>query len=135
MASISRIRSAALGTSNFEIISWYYFRLSGFLLVFLALGHMVLTHIVTRAEDVNYAFVVSRWSEPLWRLYDWLLLVLSLTHGANGMRIIFSDYVHNNGIRLLVMTMLWVVTIFMLIIGTQVIVAFEAVKPIHTTMR
>lgn len=130
MASISRTRETALGAGNFEVLSWYYFRISGILLLFLVLGHMAIMHLVNNVDIINWAFVRDRWASPLWRLYDWFLLILAMTHGANGMRIIITDYIHNNGIRLLVMTLLWVLTVFLTVIGTQVIVTFPLVAPL-----
>ena len=39
-------------------------RISGLILVFLALGHLFITHILNNVESINYYFVSSRWGDP-----------------------------------------------------------------------
>jgi len=65
-----------------EAWSWAFMRISGLVLVFLALVHFSITHIVNDVVDTDYDFVAERWHNPLWRLFDWLLLVLALGHGV-----------------------------------------------------
>ena len=48
---------------------------------------------------MNFGFVAARWQSPFWRTWDWMLLVLALIHGINGLRIITLDYVRRPGIR------------------------------------
>ena len=49
---------------------------------------------------MNFGFVATRWQSPFWRTWDWMLLVLALIHGINGLRVITLDYVRKPGIRL-----------------------------------
>src|ERR671910_746495 len=81
--------------SGSERFWWYFMRLSGLALVILALGHMFIMHVLVEltGEEINFAFVQSRWGTPFWRIYDLLLLVLAFVHGANGARIVIADYV------------------------------------------
>ena len=76
-----------------EIWSWYFMRISGLILLFLALLHFFMTHILNDVVDTNATFVAKRWDNPLWRLYDWALLALGLFHGMNGLRFIMNDYI------------------------------------------
>jgi succinate dehydrogenase / fumarate reductase, membrane anchor subunit len=78
---------------SYEAWSWLFMRVSGLALVFLALVHFALTHIVTDVADTGSGFVADRWANPLWRLFDWALLTLALFHGLNGLRWIIDDYV------------------------------------------
>lgn len=78
---------------NFEVWSWYFMRVSGLVLLFLALLHFFITHILHDVQDTNADFVADRWQNPLWRLYDWALLALGLLHGVNGLRFIMDDYI------------------------------------------
>jgi succinate dehydrogenase / fumarate reductase, membrane anchor subunit len=82
-----------------EALSWAFMRLSGLALVFLALVHFSITHIINDVVETDYDFVAERWRNPLWRLFDWLLLVLALGHGVNGLRWIVDDYVRDAGRR------------------------------------
>lgn len=80
---------------NFETWSWFFMRTSGLALVFLALLHFAITHIINDVAETGIDFVGTRWENPLWRLYDWLLLALGLAHGVNGIRWIIDDYIRH----------------------------------------
>lgn len=114
-------------SSNFELWAWLFMRVSGILLVVLALAHMAIMHIFTPTEQVNYAFVAARFSTPFWRSYDLLLLLLGVVHGMNGLRQVADDYVHSRGWRLVTMAVLYSVTFIFLVVGAQVILSFQPV--------
>ncbi len=57
-ASYSRPRP----TGGLELWSWLFMRLSGLLLLFLALGHLVIMHLVHNVDEISYAFVASRYA-------------------------------------------------------------------------
>ena len=96
-------------------------RLSGLALVFLALVHFSITHLVNDVVETDYDFVAERWHNPLWRLFDWLLLVLALGHGVNGLRWIVDDYVRRPGTRTAVRGLLFGLTGVLLVVGTVTI--------------
>lgn len=118
----SRSRSRS---RNFETWSWFFMRLSGLALVFLALVHFSVTHIVNDVVDTDYDFVADRWNNPLWRLFDWALLALALSHGLNGLRWIIGDYVRRPGLRRLILALLYGLTGVLFIGGTITIVTFS----------
>ena len=60
--------------ANFETWSWYFMRVSGLILMFLALTHFAITHIINDVVETDAEFVAERWDNPLWRLFDWALL-------------------------------------------------------------
>jgi succinate dehydrogenase / fumarate reductase membrane anchor subunit len=99
-------------------------RISGLVLVVLALGHFALTHIVNDVVDTDAEFVGERWSNPLWRTYDWALLTLALFHGLNGLRVIIDDYVRSPGKRAAVKSVIYVVSGTLFVYGTLTIVTF-----------
>jgi succinate dehydrogenase / fumarate reductase membrane anchor subunit len=109
-----------------EAWSWVFMRLSGLALVFLALIHFAITHIVNDVATTNYDFVAERWHNPAWRLFDWLLLVLALGHGANGLRWIVDDYVRSPAPRKAVKTVVYGLTAALMVLGTLSILAFPA---------
>jgi succinate dehydrogenase / fumarate reductase membrane anchor subunit len=112
-----------------ERFMWYFMRLSGLALVILAMGHMLIMHVLVQltGQEINFAFVTSRWGTPFWRIYDLLLLVLALVHGVNGARIIIGDYIARGGLRRLLIAILLAITLVWLLIGIFVIVAFNPV--------
>lgn len=116
-------------TGGFELAAWYFMRISGLFLVFLALGHLYITHIQHNVETVNYEFVANRWADPKsgvwWRLWDLTMINLAVLHGFNGLRQILDEYVIRRGRRKLVHTLLWCSMIFLMMIGSYAILMFE----------
>jgi succinate dehydrogenase / fumarate reductase, membrane anchor subunit len=113
--------------SGRELFWWWFMRISGLILVFLALGHMFIMHVlvVLTGQEINFAFVQSRWGTPFWRIYDLLLLVLALVHGVNGARIIISDYVTHRTARGLLLSILLVISAIWLVGGIAIIAFFD----------
>jgi succinate dehydrogenase / fumarate reductase membrane anchor subunit len=109
-----------------ERLWWYFMRISGLLLVLLALGHMFIMHILVEltGQEINFAFVTSRWGSPFWRIYDLLLLLLAMVHGVRGAKIIVNDYVHG-GLRMLLTWILIATAAVWLLLGLLVIVLFD----------
>ncbi len=111
--------------SSFELYSWYFFRVSGLLLLFFALGHLLIMHLLNNVDVIDYKFIVNRWASPLWRTFDLILLFLSLAHGVNGARVLVYDYIQARGWRTFALGTLYSLSAFFLIIGTQVIFTFQ----------
>ncbi|MFN2586796.1 MAG: succinate dehydrogenase hydrophobic membrane anchor subunit [Actinomycetota bacterium] len=112
--------------TSFEVWSWFFMRLSGIVLLFLVLIHLFVMHVVgSGVERVNFAFVASRWDNVGWKTFDWLMLFLSLLHGANGLRIVVEDYVHNAAWRVTVKSLLYATAAVLMVMGTAVIVTFD----------
>jgi succinate dehydrogenase / fumarate reductase membrane anchor subunit len=110
---------------NFETWTWFFMRISGLILLFLALAHFAITHIVNDVVETDFEFVVNRWDNPLWRLYDWALLFLALFHGLNGLRTIIDDYVRHPARRATVKALLYGGSMTLFAYGTLVIVTFD----------
>jgi succinate dehydrogenase / fumarate reductase membrane anchor subunit len=109
---------------SFETWSWYFMRISGLVLLFLALLHFSIMHIMHDVTDTNIDFVGKRWENPLWRLFDWSLLALGLMHGLNGLRYIIDDYVRRPTRRAVVKAVLYTVTGALFFYGTLTIITF-----------
>jgi succinate dehydrogenase / fumarate reductase membrane anchor subunit len=82
-----------------ETVGWVFMRLSGLALLFLALGHFAIQHIINDVHDLDLNFVAQRWASLGWRVYDALLLGLAMVHGMNGLRIVVDDYVRRPRLR------------------------------------
>jgi succinate dehydrogenase membrane anchor subunit len=113
--------------SGRERFWWYFMRLSGLALVLLALGHMFIMHVLVAlsGQEIDFAFVQSRWGTPFWRIYDFALLLLAFIHGANGTRVVISDYVTNRRARSLLVGILLVISAIWLVLGMAVILLFD----------
>jgi succinate dehydrogenase / fumarate reductase membrane anchor subunit len=114
---------------GFELRAWYFMRISGLLLVILALGHLFIVHILFNVETINYAFVADRWAAPrtgfIWRLWDLSMIVLAVVHGFNGLRQVLDEYVVRANRRVVVHTIIWIVTTILIAVGSYAILMFE----------
>jgi succinate dehydrogenase / fumarate reductase membrane anchor subunit len=111
---------------GFELWTWLFMRISGIVLLFLAVGHVLIMHVVDEGVDrVNFAFIQLRWASPFWKTWDWLMLVLALLHGVNGLRVIALDYVRPPGLRLAVNSFFTVLGAALMALGTIIVVTFD----------
>ncbi|HEX5949170.1 MAG TPA: succinate dehydrogenase hydrophobic membrane anchor subunit [Actinomycetota bacterium] len=112
--------------SGFELWAWLFMRLSGILLLFLAVGHVLIMHVFdTGVARVDFDFVVDRWSSPFWRTWDWMLLSLALLHGVNGTRVIIQDYVRRPGPRLAWNWAFAIVGFSLFVLGSVIVFTFD----------
>lgn len=112
---------------GFETFSWYYFRISGVVLIFLVIIHLTIMHVTNDVSCTTYAFVAARYANPFWRLFDWLLLTLGLTHGVNGLRVVIDDYVRSPGTRLVLQGIAAVLLLAFFMLGTITLITFQPV--------
>ena len=112
--------------SNYELYSWLFMRVSGIVLVFLVLGHLLIMNILDGGvQRINFAFVAGRWSSPFWQAWDVIMLWLAMLHGTNGLRTIVNDYATGNKTRFWLKMLLYVAAAFTIILGTLVIFTFD----------
>lgn len=127
MATIASRKVKAAG--GFELWAWYFMRISGLILVFLALGHLFITHVLNNVETINYYFVATRWADPktgvLWRLWDLTMINLAMFHGFNGLRQVLDEYVGRPGRKVLVHTLIWTAMFALMGLGTYSILMFQ----------
>jgi succinate dehydrogenase / fumarate reductase membrane anchor subunit len=114
---------------GFELWTWLFMRISGIVLLFLAVGHVLIMHIPDGGvKRINFAFVAVRWQSPFWRTWDWMLLTLALIHGINGLRNITLDYVNRSGVRFAANMFFYVLGFALFILGTVIVLTFNASK-------
>ncbi len=119
-------RSRKTSHTNFEMISWLFMRISGIVLVFLVIGHLVIMNILDGGvQRINFAFVAGRWASPFWQMWDLLQLWLAMLHGTNGLRTVINDYAERDKTRFWLKTVLYSASVFIIILGTYVIFTFD----------
>ena len=128
--TIARPRSprsfGSSGRTNWELNSWLFMRISGVVLIFLVLGHLLIMNVLDGGvQRINFAFVAGRWSSPFWQVWDLLMLWLAQLHGGNGLRIIINDYAERDMTRLLLKAALYSSMVLILVTGTLVIFTFD----------
>ena len=111
-------RKPPVGGTEFEMKAWLFMRVSGLLLVVLAVGHMFIMHIFNDTLNLDYEFVATRWDDYTIRAFDWLLLTLSLLHGGNGLRIVLHDNISNPTLNKVSIRILVLVTFIFFLLGS-----------------
>ena len=111
--------------SGWETFSWYFFRVSGVALIFLAILHLVIMHVTNDVSSTSYDFIAHRYQNPFWRVYDLTLLTLALFHGLNGLRIVCDDYIRTRALRLAVISVLFLTAITFWLMGSMTIITFH----------
>lgn len=128
MGQSGQPQAAGKQSGQFEVQTWFFMRVSGLLLVFLILGHVFIMTVLNDLSDINYAFVAARWAKPFWRVYDGLLLLLGMLHGANGLRWVIDDYVRHRGWRVFARSVLYTVTFVIILAGATILLMFQPVQ-------
>ncbi|MDP9357392.1 MAG: succinate dehydrogenase, cytochrome b556 subunit [Chloroflexota bacterium] len=106
-------------------LAWYFLRLSGGLLVILALTHMFITHYLNVPSETTFDFVANRWANPLWRTFDWVLLMAALWHGLIGLRYSVTDYIRRAGWRVFALSLVWITGLVFTGMGSITIFTFD----------
>ena len=114
---------------GFELWAWLFMRISGLVLLFLAVGHVLIMHVFEEGVDrVDFAFIQLRWASLFWKTWDWLMLVLALLHGVNGLRVIVLDHVRPRRARLALNGFFTVLGAALMVLGTIIVVTFDPAK-------
>ncbi|MFL5767633.1 MAG: succinate dehydrogenase hydrophobic membrane anchor subunit [Actinomycetota bacterium] len=109
-----------------ELWTWLFMRISGIVLLFLAVGHVLIMHVFGGGVSrVDFKFVEVRWASPFWRTWDWMMLSLALIHGVNGLRNVTMDYVTKPGWRFAVNMVFYVITFVLFVLGTVIVFTFN----------
>ncbi|AMW21204.1 MULTISPECIES: succinate dehydrogenase hydrophobic membrane anchor subunit [Mycobacteroides] len=116
----------ASGMPNFEKYAWIFMRLSGIVLIFLALGHLFIMLMWDNGVyRLDFNFVAQRWASPFWQTWDLTMLWLAQLHGGNGMRTIIADYTRKDSTRFWLNCLLALSIIFTVVLGTYVLLTFN----------
>jgi succinate dehydrogenase / fumarate reductase membrane anchor subunit len=126
MMFAGRERQRVRRTSNFELYAWYFMRISGLILLVIAVFHLLYMHVNVGVENIDFADVTARWESPFWRVFELFLLVFGLAHGINGTRQVLDDYIHSRGWRVVVRTAIFMIGLVIGVLGAYVLFTFEA---------
>ena len=107
-------------SGGFELAVWFYMRLSGIVLFVLALLHFSVMHFLFDPSQEKSGFIDARWSDVMIRSFDWLFLIIVLSHAFAGVRTVTIDYVKGRARTFALMT-LYFVGILIFVIGTMVV--------------
>ena len=109
-----------------EKLAWLFMRGSGVVLIVLIFGHLFINLFSGDGiKAIDFAFVAGKWANPLWQVWDTLMLWLALIHGTNGMRTLVNDYAEREGWRKSLNFALWTICIVLIVLGTLVTTTFD----------
>lgn len=110
---------------GFELWSWVFMRVSGLILIFLALYHLVWWNLIVGVEHLDSDLVLERWSEPSFKLFNAALVSFAMLHGLNGARYSIEDYVRKPGAQKVVKGVVYFVVLASLAFGLFAVVTFD----------
>jgi succinate dehydrogenase / fumarate reductase membrane anchor subunit len=111
--------------SRFELYSWVFMRISGLLLIFMALYHLVWWNLLVGVEHLSAELVLERWSNPLWRLFNVALAAFAMLHGLNGARYSIEDYTRKPGTRKAVKAIVYGIVLLALAWGIFALLTYD----------
>jgi succinate dehydrogenase / fumarate reductase, membrane anchor subunit len=124
-----RARGRVQASSNVSLWSWFFMRISGLVLLFMAVFHLLWMHFVVGLDNITMRTIIDRWDNPLWRIYDMFLLWFALLHGFNGARWVTDDWVTNGGLRIAIKSLIYILAFALLVLGSWIILAFPVGGP------
>ena len=113
--------------SGLELYAWFFMRVSGIALLVLALGHLLVMHILNNVDHIDFRFVAVRYATPFWRTYDLVMLWLAMIHGVNGVRTVLADYIRPRGWLTASLASLYLLGFILLALGSIAILTFQPV--------
>lgn len=111
--------------SNFERFAFLFMRLTGIGLIVLAVGHVLIQHVLNDVHNLTLEVVAATWNAWGWKVYDMLLLAFAIPHGVNGLRNILEDYAHNEQTMKVMNTILAIFVLVTLIWAGFAIASFN----------
>ena len=113
------------GRGGFEVFSWFFMRVSGLILILLALYHLIWWNLVIGVEHLDSQVVIERWRNPLWRVFNVALVTFAILHGLNGARYSIEDYVPRGGWQVAVKAIVYTILFATLAVGTFALLTFD----------
>jgi succinate dehydrogenase / fumarate reductase membrane anchor subunit len=113
------------GRTDFEVYTWFFMRISGLALIFLALYHLVWWNLVIGVEHLDSAVVIERWNNPWWRFFNVALISFAMLHGLNGARYSIEDYVKGPGWQVAVKAVVYTLVLGVLAVGIFALLTFD----------
>jgi len=111
--------------ANFERYAFMFMRISGVALLVLAVGHMMIQHVLNSSTNLTIQFVAAQWNTWGWKVYDMFLLVFAIAHGFNGLRTVLEDFIHDPEKVKVVNVILLILVVVTIIWAAIAIAAFD----------
>ncbi len=110
-------------TGDSGVRRWFYQRITGIFLVVLLIIHFTIMHFIGTGE-IDYQTVAPRLASPYWKTFDLAFLIFALYHGMAGLWVVVDDYVHRDGWRVFIYSLVVLVGAVFLVLGVLTIITF-----------
>ena len=138
-----RTRTAPQIGFSFEYLMWIFTRISGLALVLLstigitgafllgarqqvdigALARWTFFPNPNHVVNTNIPDVTLGWANAWWQILQMMILFFGVTHGMNGLRVVVEDYLGASWAKVLWRGAIFLIWLFVLIVGVYVILA------------
>ena len=108
---------------NYESVAWVWMRYSGIALIPLVWIHVLIQDVLVGVHAIDIDYVVYRWANIGWQVYDILLLGFAFAHGMNGLRQVATDFIHGEKAQRRLNWLLFGLWLLITAIGAVAIVA------------
>ena len=126
---------------SFENLMWIFTRISGLLIILLALTGLVGAFILgarlqmgvgdllrwtffpisSHVINTNIPDVTLGWLNGFWNVMQILIIFFAVSHGANGLRLFIEDYISASWLQILIRGLLFLIWLFALIVAVYVV--------------
>jgi succinate dehydrogenase / fumarate reductase membrane anchor subunit len=111
--------------SRFEVRAWVFMRVSGVLLLFMAMYHLIWWNLYVGVEHLSSEMVLERWNNPLWRLFNIGLASFAMLHGLNGLRYSIEDYIRSPRAQLITKRVAYTIVLLTLAWGIFALLTYD----------
>ncbi|HLP57771.1 MAG TPA: succinate dehydrogenase, hydrophobic membrane anchor protein [Candidatus Deferrimicrobium sp.] len=112
-------------TSKTGAVIWLLQRISAVILFVILIIHFVTYHFISQGL-YPWKEVVAKMQSPWFNLFQFIFLVSALFHGLNGVWIVAEDYIHDRFWRIVIYSLILLVGISLLFIGTVTIIKISS---------
>ncbi len=101
---------------------WWAMRITGILMVLFVFPHVIWQDVIVGVDEIDTQYVARMWSYWFIRVFDFLLLMTTFTHGVIGLRQVLMDFIHSPSARRVTTWVLGVFWLILTVIGAVAII-------------
>ncbi len=102
------------------VAGWLLQRVTGVLLIAGLILHFAVMHF-SGTQQITYAFVMKRLSDPWWKTFDIAFLLTAILHGFNGFRGLAIEYVGSERLLRLSQTVIFLFAAGLALAGIYIV--------------
>ncbi len=108
---------------------WLWLRITGVLMVLFVFPHVIIKDVIVGVHNIDTEYVAQVWENVLVRVFDFLLLFTTFTHGMVGLRQVLMDFVHSPSGRKTTTWILAIIWFVVTVMGTMAIIGGVSLQP------